>query len=182
MAMIPALGWNWALALATSEGGLRYDPYLAFNFVVELDGLLVGGFTDVSGLESEVEVEEYREGGRNGFVHKLPRQTTYPNLILSHGLTDIDTLWNWYHNVTQGIVKRKRGTIMLLDRQRLPVVWWDFRNAYPVKWSGPEFRANAAETAVEKVELVHEGLTKSRGSQALSLVRGGAQMGGFTGF
>jgi phage tail-like protein len=156
-----------AFAVA-SQQLLRYDPYMAFNFVVEIEGLLVGGFSDVSGLESEITVEEYQEGGLNGYVHKLPGPAKYPNLVLSHGLTDIDTLWGWYHEVSRGIVQRKNGTIMLLNRRRVPAMWWNFRQAYPVKWVGPKFNASSAtEVAVEQVELVHQGLSKPLASRGL---------------
>lgn len=171
-----------AFSIATQALGGRYDPYMAFNFVIEIEGLLVGGFTEVTGLESEVAVQEYQEGGLNGFTHKLPGPAKSPNLILSHGLTDIDTLWNWHEHVAKGIIKRKNGTIMLLDRQRFPSMWWDFWNAYPVKWSGPALNANSDTTvAIERVELAHEGLTKSVASKLLSGTRGALQLSGVHG-
>lgn len=156
-----------AFAVPTNKF-LRYDPYMAFNFLVEIEGLLVGGFTEVSGLESEITVEDYQEGGLNEFAHKLPGPATYPNLVLTHGLTDIDTLWVWYHQVSQGIIQRKNGTIMLLNRRRMPAMWWNFRQAYPVKWVGPKFNASSAtEVAVEQIELVHQGLSKPGASGRL---------------
>jgi phage tail-like protein len=141
----------------------RLDPYMAFNFVVELESLVVGGFSEVTGLQSEVEVTPYREGGLNEFEHKLPGPVTYPNLVLTRGLTDRETLWMWYDNVTKGIIRRKNGTIMLLDHRHTPVIWWDFYHAYPVKWVGPQLQAsNSTAVAVEQIELVHEGLRKHR--------------------
>jgi phage tail-like protein len=84
-------------------------------------------------------------------------------LVLTHGLTDLDTLWNWYDSVTQGIIRRKNGTIMLLDRQHTPVMWWNFYQAYPVKWVGPQLYASqATAVAVEQIELAHEGVRKHR--------------------
>jgi phage tail-like protein len=120
----------------------------------------------------------HREGGVNDFVHHLPRQTTHSNLVLTHGLTDISTLWSWYYNVTQGIVQRKNGTIMLLDRRQTPIMWWNFRNALPVRWSGPQLQAGGDVVAVEVIELAHEGLTKPLIGQALSAARGVAQLAG----
>jgi phage tail-like protein len=151
---------------------------MAFNFAVEIEGLLVGGFTEVSGLDSEIEMEEYREGGVNTFVHHLPRQTVPAHLAFKKGLTDISSLWNWYHNTSQGIIERKNGTIMLLDRKQIPVMWWNFRNALPVKWSGPEFDASSEQVAFEAIELVHEGLTKPLLGQAAGLLRAGLHMAG----
>jgi phage tail-like protein len=151
---------------------------MAFNFAIEIESLLVGGFSSVSGLQSEVEIEEYREGGVNDFVHQLPSQATYSRLVLTHGLTSISTLWNWYYDVTQGIIRRKSGTIALLDQRQIPVMWWNFRNALPVQWSGPEFDAGNDAVAFESIELVHEGLSKPLLGQALALGLGAAQMAG----
>ncbi len=177
------LGMSSILTQGLGRGlGLRLDPYMAFNFLVEIEGLLIGGFSEVGGLESSVKVEEYREGGLNGYAHQLPGPTTFPNLTLSHGLTGIDTLWNWYYNVTQGIIERKNGTVMLLDRRGLPAMWWDFRQAYPVKWVGPKFNASSAsDVAVEQVELAHRGLVRPMGSKLLAATRVGLQLSGVVG-
>jgi phage tail-like protein len=58
------------------------NPYLTFKFQVEIHGLIVGGFSEISGLQAEVDVETIEEGGVNDYVHKLPKKTKYPNLIL----------------------------------------------------------------------------------------------------
>lgn len=167
------LGLNAAFSAASNLLGIRLDPYMAFNFLVEIEGLLVGGFSEVTGLEIETEVENYREGGLNDYVHKLAGPTNYPsNLILKHGLIDIETLWSWHQDVTQGIIERKNGTIYLLDQQQLPAMWWDFREAYPVKWLGPQLRADANAVAIETVELVHRGIVKPGASSLLSAARG----------
>lgn len=167
------LGINAAFSAGSSLLGIRNDPYTAFNFLVEIEGLLVGGFSEVTGLQIETVVETYREGGLNEYEHKLAGPTRYPsNLILKHGLTDIETLWGWHQDVTQGIVERKNGTIYLLDRMRLPAMWWDFMEAYPVKWAGPELRADSNTVAVETVELVHRGISKPALSSLVSAARG----------
>lgn len=152
--------------------GIRLEPYLGLNFLVEIEGLIVGGFSEVSGLTVETEVEEYREGGQNAFVHKLAGRTRYPgNLVLKHGLTDITSLWKWHQDVVKGDVERKNGTIYLLDRRRLPAMWWDFTDAYPVKWTGPELRADSGNVAVESIELVHRGIEKPMSSDLMSAGR-----------
>ncbi|MGI9302199.1 MAG: phage tail protein [Gammaproteobacteria bacterium] len=166
LSWLPSTVSNWVPAVRP------LDPYMAFNFAVEIEGLLVGGFTEVSGLESQLEVEDVKEGGVNTYVRKLPRQTTFPNLVLKHGLTDISSLWNWHYNATQGIIHRKNGTIMLLDRRQIPVMWWNFRNALPVSWTGPNFDAGSDTIAFESIEMAHEGLTKPLLGQAAALARG----------
>src|SRR5689334_3242001 len=68
-------GIGAALSLGGGALGVRQDPYMAFNFLVEINGLLAGGFRDVKGLESHVEVKEYAEGGLNGYIHRIPGET-----------------------------------------------------------------------------------------------------------
>jgi len=170
---MPSLGLNAASAAGSSLLGVRNDPYLAVNFLVEIEGLVVGAFSEVTGLQVETEVEDYREGGLNEYVHRLAGPTRYPaNLVLRRGLTDIEALWSWHQDVVQGRIERKNGTIYLLDRQRLPAMWWDFAAAYPVKWSGPELRAESNVVAVEAVELVHRGISKPPLSTLVSAARG----------
>jgi phage tail-like protein len=172
-AVTTPLGLNAAFAGTLLGLGKRLDPYLAHNFVVEIEGLIAGGFSKVEGLESSIETQDYAEGGVNGYVHKILRGRTSPPLVLSHGLTDLDTLWGWYERVGRGVITRKNGTIMLLDSQRLPVMWWNFADALPVKWVGPSFDASAdAQVAIERLELVHRGLSRPAASQASSAVRG----------
>lgn len=139
--------------------GERKDPYLAFNFLVEIQGLTVGGFTEVTGLQVEIEVHDYREGGLNEYMHRLAGPTRYPsNLVLKHGLTDVEGLWKWHQDVRQGKIERKNVSIVLLDNAREEKWRWNFVKACPVRWIGPELRADRAEVAVETVELVHRGL------------------------
>lgn len=136
------------------------DPYLGFKFRVELGGLSVGGFTEVSGLQVEIEVHDYREGGVNEYIHKLAGPARYPaNLTLKRGLMDAATLWNWQQEIVQGRVKRQNGSIILQDSAGRDRWRWNFKDAYPMRWHGPDLKAGAAEVAVETLELVHRGLT-----------------------
>jgi phage tail-like protein len=147
----------------TGPLGERRDPYHGFNFLVEIDGLLCGGFTHVQGLESSIAVEDRHEGGLNQYVHKILKETTYPNLTLRQGLTDLDTVWSWYDRTSRGLIERKHGTIFLLDPAGAPALWWDFRDAVPVKWTGPTFDASQdSEVAVESLEIVHRGITRAQ--------------------
>ncbi|MBV9773025.1 MAG: phage tail protein [Gemmatimonadetes bacterium] len=171
------VGLNAGFAAATGALNARLDPYTGFDFLVEIEGLLVGGFSEVTGLQVETEVEEYAEGGRNDFVHRLPGRTRYPsNLVLRRGLTDIDALWSWHREVALGRIERRNGTIYLLDRQRVPAMWWDFQDAFPVKWSGPDLRSDSNTVAVETVELVHRGISRPTESIGLSRARGVASI------
>lgn len=135
------------------------DPYHVFNFFVEIEGLLVAGFSECSGLQVETEVQEYAEGGLNDYTHHFRGRTKYQPLILKRGLTINNELWRWHQGVIQGDFERKNGTIYLLDAMHVPVVWWNFKKAFPAKWTGPELRANSSEVAIESVELIHQGLS-----------------------
>jgi phage tail-like protein len=139
--------------------GSRVDPYRSYNFAVEIEGLVAGGFKEVSGLEVEIEVQDYREGGVNGFIHKRAGPARYAsNLVLKRGMTDNKVLWNWYWDVTQGTIQRKNVSILLMDEGGQEQVRWNFEQAYPVKWTGPGLKAAANEVAIESLELAHKGL------------------------
>ncbi|SFS59843.1 phage tail protein [Paenibacillus sp. BC26] len=129
-----------------------------FRFWVELDGILAGGFTEVSGLEAEVEIEEFREGGQNSFVHKLPKSTRFSPIMLRRGITSSSSLWDWYAGVMAGKVVRKSGSIILQHLSGEELCRWNFFDAYPVKWSGPTLNASQSDVAIETLELVHNGL------------------------
>jgi phage tail-like protein len=139
---------------------IELDPYQACCFVVTVKDLVIGGFSECSGLQVETEFHDYREGGVNGFVHRFAGPTKYPPLILKHGLTQIDGLWSWHQDVVAWDFERKNGTIYLLNKQSLPVMWWDFTEAYPTKYTGPDLRADSGAIAFESVELAHRGLSR----------------------
>lgn len=141
---------------------LRLDPYLSFRFLVEVEGLVVAGFAEVTGLSAEVEPYRYREGGLNAFEHELPGPAKFPPLVLRRGLTDVDNLWRWHEDVRRGRVVRRNGSIVLGGESTAHGTYrWNFAGAYPTKWTGPDLRAGSANVAVESVELVHQGLTKA---------------------
>jgi len=140
--------------------GKKPDPYRGFRFRIEIDGITVAQFSEISGLQAETETEPYEEGGVNDYVHQLPKRTKYPHLTLKRGITDLDELWRWHQDVVRGTVKRKNGSIVLLDEAGTEKWRWNFVQAYPVKWAGPDLRADNNAVAFEMVELVHNGIKK----------------------
>jgi phage tail-like protein len=136
----------------------RKDPVLGFNFRVEINGVFEAGFNEVSGLQAEIEVQEYREGGINDFMHKFAGPVKFPsNLVLKNGITDSVKLWSWYQDVMRGKFDRKSLDVVLLDAAGDEKRRWKFKNAYPVKWNGPGLKATSSEVALESLELAHEG-------------------------
>ena len=137
----------------------RTDPYGVFRYAIEIDQLVVGGFSDVSGLNFEAEVETFREGGFNGQDRQLPGAAkSSGRLVLKRGLGDALELWEWFRAVARGQVKRRDLSVLLIDAERRELRRWKYTRACPVKWSGPELRAKTSDVAVESIEFVHEGL------------------------
>jgi phage tail-like protein len=136
----------------------RHDPYKAFNFRVEIDGIARAAFSEVGGLDSETAVIEYRVGGEPNTVRKLPGLTKYANIVLRRGITQDAELWNWRLTVVQGNVDRRNGSIILLDDHGTEVVRWNFFHGWIAKWEGPALNSKGNEVAIETIEIAHEGL------------------------
>ncbi len=133
-------------------------PYTQFNFLLEIDGLVAAGFTEVSGVNSESDVIEYREGSDVTHVRKLPGLSKFGNITLKRGFTDSTELTDWRKTVTDGMTQRKDGAIILLNEAGEPALRWEFKNAFPSKLEGATLNATANEVAMETVELAVEHL------------------------
>lgn len=153
------IGLNAIFAFGGAALGRRLDPIFDHNYLVEIDGLLTGGFSRVEGLGGHIDVETVHDGGDDRQRQQLGA-TTWSNIVLSHGVVELDTLWNWYEATARGIIKRKSGSIVLLDRKQTPVTLWNFRSGIPVVWSGPALDGGSGQIAVERIEIAHRGLEK----------------------
>jgi phage tail-like protein len=141
--------------------GTRTDPLLGFRFVVTIDTLPTAGFSECTGLQAELEVQEFREGGLNTYVHRFPSRLRHPVLTLRRGIVD-RALWDWYDAILQGTFTRRSGAVAVKDAVGAQTVAeWHFRNAFPSNWRGPELNASQNTVAVEMFELSHEGLTRT---------------------
>ncbi len=137
--------------------GLRPDPLMGFRFLVMVEGEVVAAFSEVSGIGAEVEVLELEEGGENGFVHKLPGRAKHGNLTLRRGVITLE-LWRWFTEVVAGRPVRRTVSVVLLPGAQLAIpVRFVFESAVPVRWTGPELKAEQSTVAVETVELAHHG-------------------------
>jgi phage tail-like protein len=144
-----------------AQTGQRVDPYRNFNFLVELEGIAHASFSECTGLGSTTEVIEYREGGDNSTVRKLPGKTTYTDISLKWGLTSSTDLWDWRQQIVDGTVERRNGSIVAVDLDnRTEVARWDFVRAWPSKWEAPSFNAKGNDVAIDTLVLAHEGLTR----------------------
>jgi len=135
------------------------DPALAFNFGLEIKGVLEVFFTECTGLKAKRKPHVYKEGGVNDFVHKLPGRTEYDDIKLKRGITDSDKLWRWYEKGLETLkIERKAVTIIQFDLVGLPLKRWDLLEAYPVEWSGPDLKTDSSNVVFETVVLAHKGI------------------------
>jgi phage tail-like protein len=141
--------------------GSRTDPYLGFNFLVEIDGITQAGFQEVSGLDASTDNVDYREGADPNHARKLPGLNKFSPISCKRGITDTDELWKWRQTVMDGKTERKNGSIVLLDDTGAEKIRWNFSNAWPSKWTGPAFNAATTAVAVETLEITHEELKRA---------------------
>lgn len=144
---------------ANGAAPAEVEAHVSCRFYVRVAGKAQRAvFTEVSGLQLETDVQEYAEGGNNGYVLRLPGRTKFGLLTLKRGATASNELFDWFADVLRGKATRQHVTIDMYDAAGGLVLSWSFRNAYPVRWVGPQFTAAGAAVAVETLELAHEGI------------------------
>lgn len=139
-------------------------PLPKFHFQVEWAGARIG-FTEVTGLTLETEVIEYREGNSPEYSKiKMPGMQKFGNITLKRGTFAGDNdYFTWFNTVKLNTIERRNITITLLNEEHQPVVVWKIKNAWPVKIQSPDLKSDANETAIESVEIAHEGLVLENG-------------------
>lgn len=143
--------------------GNFHDPYANFNFMLEIDAVNVAGFSECSGLNAEQNIIEYREGNEELTTRKLPGLNKFGNITLKRGISQHLDLFEWINKGMQGDVERLQTmSIVLLDEQRQEAARWNLRFAWPLKYTGPDMKADGNEIAIESLELVHEGLERQK--------------------
>ena len=135
-------------------------PYAKFRYKVEIDGLEAGGFSEASGFDASIDVIEYREGDMVQTPMKLPGLKKYGNITLKQGVADSMVMYEWMIAGVEGEVERKTITITILDETETATASWQVINAWPAKYTAPDFNATASEVAIETLEIAHEGMTR----------------------
>jgi phage tail-like protein len=185
-----------ALSSPLSEIGLRVDPLLSHNFLISLldtsstwatvgsaalsalTDVALGGFSECTGLEMSLDVEDYEEGGRNGATLKFPSRVKWQNITLKKGVGAGTALWDWHYGFAEGRGKRRDGIIVLQNDLHVPNNIWYFRRGLPVRYTGPSMNASQNSVAVESIEIAHEGLWQvPYVSYATAALTGGIGMG-----
>ncbi|MDW3223303.1 MAG: phage tail protein [Paracoccaceae bacterium] len=133
-------------------------PLPKFHFQVKWDDTELA-FQEVSGLDIESEVIEYRAGNNPVFsTIKMPGMIKSGNITMKKGVFVKDNaIFDWFAEIKMNTIKRKALTISLLDEAQNPTMVWKVQNAFPVKVTGTDLKADGNEVAVESVEIAHEG-------------------------
>src|SRR5262245_27311069 len=128
------------MAMSSRE---RADPWRNCNYLLEWDGIVQAGFSEVTVPDTSTDPVEYREGDETTTVRKVPGLTKYSNIVCKRGITNNLELFNWYKDIVDGKINSSRKTvsILLLDELRNEVARWDFRNVWPSKYNPPDMNA-----------------------------------------
>jgi phage tail-like protein len=129
----------------------------ACRFYVEVDNVTRAVFSEVSGLSMEVVVEDVEEGGFNSFVHRMPGRCKVGNITLKRGLTNSKDFLKWIYDMASGKITPRHVKVTMYNVDGKEAMHWTFNGAFPVKWSGPTFKADDTGAAIESIELAHDG-------------------------
>jgi phage tail-like protein len=150
--------------MPSNDSMLGGDVATASHFVLEVDGVEIGIFREVTGLQVTVGVEEIREGGQNGFVRKVPGRMVWPHVIFKRGLTQSDALFDWLNKSSgegfagnNNTLKRCTGAVTALDMTGARLRSWELQDVFAVRWKGPDFEVGTSAALEEELEVAHHG-------------------------
>ena len=150
------------MAEAQGAAGTVVDPYRAFNFKLEIRGVVEGHFTECTGLGIRVHPIRYREGGSGQVVRAIPGQVEYAEVGLRYGLTKSRELWDWFVKSIQGNVERRNLSIIMLEPNGVDeALRWNLFSAWPSEWRGASLDALGREAAIEELKLAFDTLERA---------------------
>lgn len=135
-------------------------PLPVFHFSVTWGGTQMA-FSEVTGLNTEIQAIEYRDGFNPEFsVTKTPGLRKFGNITFKRGVfRSLNDYYDWVKLTVPNNPERRDIVISLLDEKHAPVMTWKVVRAWPTKFTSPDLKANANEAAIESIEVVHEGVT-----------------------
>ncbi len=143
-------------APAAAQAGNRAEPLRAYNFAVDIDGQVQGYFTQVTGLQAQIETIDYREGGGQ-YVQKLRGRVAFGEVELFYGITTSLDLWRWMEDSLKSDTYKKNISIVLLDHHRRSgAMRWNLINAWPCRWRAQPLDGLASDVAVESMALAFD--------------------------
>lgn len=139
----------------------RADPFRAYNFKLQIQGVVEGHFTQCSPLGARVVAIPHRAGGDGRVVRQLAGPVEYDPVTLRYGLTQSADLWKWFQESLRGVPHKQNVSILLLGADGVEeVMRWDLEAAWPCEWKGAPLDALGRELAIESLTLVFEGLSR----------------------
>ena len=140
------------------------DVVAGYSFQVEIDGVTLAQFKEVSGISSEIQVIEHRENTKGGIpvMKKLPGHRKSGDISLKRGRTDDKALWDWHKKVQDGDIKgaRKNGSIVLYDSAMSEVGRFNFFNGWPSKIATDALSTDSNDAIKESITLIIERLER----------------------
>lgn len=142
----------------------RKDPYRNFRFKIQIKGVSVAKFSEITVPETTVANMQYRDGDDPTHVRQLSGLTSFGNVTLKRGITDEMGLQQWFEKVVDKGAESNREaiTITLVDETGADKCQWDVTEAWPIKYEHSGFNATGNEVFIETLELVHEGITRKK--------------------
>ena len=139
-------------------------PLPKFHFQVKWDSEELS-FQEVSGLDIEAQVIEYRHGNSQEFsTIKMPGIQKSGNITMKKGIFKSDNkFWDWFKEIKMNTIKRIPMTISLLDESHEPTMVWKVKNGWPTKVTGTDLKSDSNEVAIESIEIAHEGIEIENG-------------------
>jgi phage tail-like protein len=135
------------------EAQIRSLTNASFRFVVNVNGMPAGAFTNCTLPSLELELQEVKEGGLNTYTHQLPGRHKSARVTLKNGVGLLNQLLPWYIRTMNEQFSRRRVTIALFSAMIIPIMVWDIEDAYPVKWVGPDLQSGSNSVAIQTLEL-----------------------------
>ena len=150
--------------MPTGLPGLPSDALAGYHYSIEIDGVSIAQFQEVSGLTSEIDVIELKENTKDGkyVIHKLPGNRKPPSITLKRAKNSSKDLWDWHQKIYQGKVAdaRKNGSVVLYNYDHTEVGRYNFVNAWPSKISMGTLKASGNEILMEECTIVCEEIDR----------------------
>lgn len=141
-------------------------PLPKFRFEVDFGSELKGiAFQEVSGMDAEVQIIEYRHSNSPLFsAIKMPGIAKYSNVTMKRGVfVNDNTFWNWLNEIKMNTIKRRTVLIKLLDENGKVTMLWTLNNAWPTKVTSTDLKSDGNEVAVDTIEIAHEQIVVTNG-------------------
>ena len=149
--------------MPAKEKRRQFDPIGAYNYAVEVDGIVSARFQSVSGLSTEIKVIEYNDGD-DDLGRKMPGQTNYGNITLKRGYIANKDMWTWWKAVRDGTASRKEVSIILYDNTANELMRWNLHGCWPCKWKLSDMSGKADDLTTEELEFVVEDVQEAAGA------------------